>query len=231
MTSDTTLVARATDTNVREALRSIPKELCNGPATSALMEKCGAALLEHVRVAFMVKARGGTDEAGDRWVPLSPKTVAYSRRGDRTKVERGREGRPSQALTKKQQDRWWDLYRQGLAISKGDKGSAARRAWAILKNEGATTLFDKYGHRRVMILYNTGQLFNSISLRVNRSEARISTDRRGAAAHHNGVPGRLPQRRLWPGPRRWPKSWWADITDLVVQGVIDMTAQQVRGAK
>lgn len=183
--------------------------------------------MDRIRRAFMIKSHGGTDDAGDRWAPLSPKTVAYSRRGVRGS---GRGRRPSQALSEKQRTRWWDLYRQGLVIFKRDKGAAARRAWSILKREGATTLFDKYGSRRVTILYDTGALYHSIKVRVNRSEAVISSDHPGAAAHHNGIPGRLPQRRLWPGPRRWPRSWWDEILQIVQQEVVDIAERAAREA-
>ena len=128
---------RTTYAQLREALLRLPAEARNNTAVAqALMTRVGLTALGRIKQAFVVKARGGTDEAGDRWPPLSPKTIAYSvtrsrGRGGRTKVEKGRPSSQSQALTAKQQARWWDLYRQGLAMFKGDKASAARRAWAI----------------------------------------------------------------------------------------------------
>ena len=129
------------------------------------------------------------------------------------------------------QKRWWDLYRQGLAIFKGDKGAAARRAWSYLKREGARTLFDKYSNRSAKILYDTGRLFNSITVGHGWSGATIRSNHPAANAHHNGVPGRLPQRRLWPGPNRWPAEWWKDIINEVAQGVVDITVQTLKTVK
>lgn len=208
-----------------------------------MMVRCGLAILGRIRHAFVTKARGGTDEAGERWKPLSPKTIAYSKtrqrgRGGRTRTERGRPPRPSQALDEKQQERWWEVYRRQLAIYKGDKGHAAAVAWIVLKREGAVTLLDKYGHRQVEILRDTGLLLNSLSpgvhsaeqvLRTGRGEVIVGTNRRGAKAHHTGIPGRLPQRRLWPEPRKWPANWWADIIDQVKQGLLDIAALLIRG--
>ena len=230
---------------LHDALLSIPQEAVSGPETEALLTRIGLVSLGRIKQAFVEKARGGTDEAGDRWKPLSPKTIAYSKTrsrgaGGRTRTEKKRDAFPSQALTKKQNERWWDLYRQGLAIFKGNKASAARRAWAILKGEGATTLLQKYGGRQVEILRDTGLLLNSLSpgykgpeqvFRIDRNSVIIGTNRKWAAAHHRGVPGKLPQRRLWPPTSKWPQTWWADITDQIKQGLLDIISQRLQGTK
>lgn len=224
---------------LNNAIGRIPQEAqAGGDTAAAMMTRCGLVVLERIKRAFVIKARGGTDEAGERWVPLSPKTIAYSRRG-RTGSEKKRGNRPSQALNRKQQDRWWDLYRQGLAMFNGNKGSAAKRAWGIVKREGAVTLLDKYGHRQVEILRDTGLLLNSLSpgysidqvFHVARGEVIIGTKRKGAAAHHTGVPGRLPQRRLWPEPRKWPPAWWRDILQEAQNGLVSITEQLIREAR
>lgn len=236
---------RASKAAVRRAIAQAPAAArSGGPVADAMMTRLGLALLGRIRTAFVVKARGGTDEAGERWQPLSPRTIAYSKtrqrgRGGRTRAEKARATRPSQALTAKQQDRWWEVYRRQLAIYKGDKRHAAAVAWLVLKREGARTLVDKYGYRQVEILRDTGLLLNSLSpgvasgeqvFRVGRGEAIVGTNRKGAAAHHRGVPGRLPQRRLWAPPSRWPDSWWADISDQAQQGILDIVIELARNA-
>jgi hypothetical protein len=122
---------------------------------------------------------------------------------------------------------------------KGDRGHAARRAWFILKAEGARTLLDKYGNRQVEILRDTGLLLNSLSpgvssseqiLRTGPGEVVVGTNRKGAAAHHYGVPGRLPQRRLWPEPSRWPSSWWAELVEQARAGLIDVVVHLIGGS-
>lgn len=238
MTTETVHV-RASHDSVRMAVGDIPRRGRSGGAeVRAMLERCGLAILGRIHTAFVIKARGGTDEAGDRWAPLSPKTIAY--RTGRTRTERKRAERPSQALNSKQQARWWVLYRQGLAIYEGNKGRAARRAWAILKEEGAVTLYDKYRSKQVEILRDTGLLLNSLSpgrktthqiLRVGGNWVEVGTNRKGAKHHHEGIPGKLPQRRLWPDTSRWPTSWWEDIKDQVKQGLVDIALNTVRNAK
>ena len=214
-----------------------------GPIADAMMMRCGLAALGRIKQAFVVKSRGGTDEAGESWKPLSPRTITYSKtrqrgRGGRTKAEKSRATRPSQALNAKQQARWWAVYRRQLAIYKGDKGHAAAVAWLVLKGEGAQTLVGKYGGRQVEILRDTGLLLNSLSpgvasgeqvFRVAPGEVVVGTNRKGAVGHHNGIPGRLPQRRLWPSVNRWPPTWWADIQNEVKQGLVDIVTQLIRG--
>ena len=244
MTTNTVNI-RSSNETVRRTIARIPQEALAGGATAnAMMVRVGMVLLGRIKQAFVVKARGGTDEAGDRWAPLSPRTIAYSKTrgrgtGGRTRAERKRPRNPSQALNAAQQVRWWKLYRQGLAMYKGDKGHAAARAWFILKSEGAVTLFDKYGKRGVEILRDTGLLLNSLSpgvaspeqvFRVGHGEVTVGTNREGAVGHHLGIPGRLPQRRLWPEPKKWPASWWMDVEDEVKQGLIDITLQLIRGS-
>jgi len=241
--AEQTIYVRASRAAVVGAVLRIPQEASVGSAeANAMMTRLGFTALGRIRQAFVVKSRGGTDEAGDRWAPLSPKTIAYSRtrgrgRSGRTRAEYGRPDRPSQALNAKQQDRWWRLYRQGLAMFKGDKKHAAARAWFILKKEGAVTLLDKYGHRQVEILRDTGLLLNSLSpgitiaeqvFRVLPGEVIVGTSRKGAASHHTGIPGRLPQRRLWPEPSRWPSSWWLDLAEQGRAGLIDIAISLLR---
>lgn len=239
-----TVSVRASNAAVRHALSSIPARLLTGgPIADAMMVRVGMAVLGRIRQAFVIKARGGTDEAGDKWQPLSPKTIAYSKtrqrgRGGRTKAEKKRNVYPSQALNAKQQERWWQVYSRYLAAYKGDKRHAAAAAWLVLKSEGAQTLVDKYGYRQVEILRDTGLLLNSLSpgvasaeriFRVGPGEVTIGTNRKGAADHHSGIPGRLPQRRLWPEVSRWPSSWWADVQDQVKQGALDLAIEIIRG--
>lgn len=102
-----TVHVRASAADLREVVAAIPQLARSGASEAdAIMARIGLTALGRIRRAFVVKARGGTDEAGDSWQPLSPKTVAYSKtrqrgRGGRTKAERGRAERPSQALTAK----------------------------------------------------------------------------------------------------------------------------------
>ncbi len=239
--AETVIYVRASREAIRRAILRIPQEArAGGTLADSMMTRCGLALLGRIKQAFIVKARGGTDEAGDKWVPLSPYTIAYKRRHPGVPPASVRAvSRPSWMLTNKQRDRWWEMYRRALRMYKGDKSHAARRAWFILKSEGAETLFDKYGNTQVEILRDTGLLLNSLSpgvtsdadvFRVLPGEVIVGTNRKGAAEHHSGVPSRnLPQRRLWPDPKKWPSSWWLDILEQVKQGLVDIAIQLFRG--
>ena len=235
-----TIQVRTSRAAVLRAIRRIPQEATSGSsAANAMMSRCGRAALRLIKQAFIIKMRGGTDEAGDRWAPLSPYTIAY-RLSNRTRAERQRSNRPSQALNTKQQDRWWQLYRQGLAIYKGAKGQAARRAWFILKSEGVETLFDKYKNAQVDILRETGLLLRSLSpytkvpeqvFRVGPGEVIVGTSRKGATRHHTGDPSKnLSQRRLWPEPNAWPPSWWLHIAEEGRDGLVDIAVLVITGA-
>lgn len=260
--SEQTVYVAATRAEVREAFTKIPQAAMGGYGTrdmaDALMVRCGLALLGHIRAAFVAKSRGGTDEAGDSWKPLSPKTVAYSRRNRKVFGDPGASrlfsraksmpwvpksvGRagfaPSYALTDKQRERWWEVYRQQLARFRGNKGSAAKVAWATVKREGATTLMEQFGGMKVDILRDTGLLLNSLSpgvgsaeqvFRVGTGEVVVGTNRKWAAVHHHGSKdGRIPQRRLWPDPARWPVSWWLDIAETARSGLVDITLYLLR---
>lgn len=244
--SDNTIYVWASRAILRKQLADLPSfARQGGPVTDAMMARCGMALLGRIRQAFVVKARGGTDEAGESWQPLSPKTIAYSKtrqrgQGGRTRAEKSRDARPSQALNRSQQDRWWEVYRRQLRIYRGDKSHAAAVAWLVLKGEGARTLVDKYGYRKVEILRDTGLLLNSLSpgvrsaesvFRVGKGEVIVGTNRKGATGHHEGIPGRLPQRRLWPAPKNWPESWWRDILEQLKSGVLDLVVSILKGGK
>lgn len=215
---------------IQDIVSRIPKKHRSGTADAELiLQKAGVTALDHIKKAFVEKSYGSTDEAGDRWKDLDPKTVAY--KAARTKTERKREARPSQALNKKQQSRWWQLYNQALAMYKGDKSHAAARAWFILKSEGATTLFDKYSNSQHRILYDTGELLNSLTSSIQDGQIVITAKRKGAAAHHYGVPNRLPQRRLWPEPVKWPSSWWNSIANSVRDGILESVKSDLRGGE
>jgi hypothetical protein len=51
----------------------------------------------------------------------------------------------------------------------------------------------------------------------------LGTRRPYALAHHQGVPQlRLPQRRLWPEPSRWVRSWWERFLSQSRLGLMDL---------
>lgn len=221
-------------------------------ATNALMVRMGLTALSLIKTAFVTKAAGGTDEAGDSWPALQKSTIAYSRKHPgvplNVKGSKNRAGfAPSWMLTEKQRKRWW-----ALCASIGPAG-----AWIILKSEGAKTLIGEYGDTKVQILRDKGFLLNSLSPGMIPSqdsppvpppqpsgegganqifdygpgEVIVGTNRKHAAAHHTGIPGKLPQRRLWPDPNNWPASWWEQITEQGRMGLIDIMLDQLKNIR
>ncbi len=123
------------------------------------------------------------------------------------------------------------------------QGHAAAMAWVILKSEGAQTIIGTFGSARVLILRDTGLLLNSLSpgvvigtgpapqrptkvknqvFRLGQGEVIIGTNRKWAGTHHRGMPGRLPERRLWPDPKTWTPGWWSELTEQAALGLIDI---------
>lgn len=142
--------------------------------------RLAVAFLEKIKLAFITKSRGGTDECGISWPKLSKAYLAYQRRfgpGEKAALKKaaglgsgnrfapgGRDG----LLTKQQEKEWWAIYRRNLAWLAAReplgeaKGHAAAIAWAEMKRRGARTKLDVYGNREVEILRDTGTLFNSL---------------------------------------------------------------------
>ena len=126
------------------------------------------------------------------------------------------------------------------------RGWAAARAWLALRVEfggSVRTLMSEYGDTQVDILRDTGLLLNSLSpgvektpgggaasmphvphqvFRVGKGEVIVGTNRKWATAHHYGIPGRLPQRRLWAEPSKWPRAWWEDMVTTARDGLIEI---------
>jgi hypothetical protein len=233
----TTIYVKGTRAGVRRAIVKAAQAASGrtqegSEIAKALQTRMGLTLLAHIRDAFVTKSKGGTDDCGDSWPPLSPKTIAYSRRHPGVPPSKQRSPfRPSWMLTDAQRKKWWEMYRKGLAMFRGDRAKAAKIAWAAAKRSGAKTLVGTYGSTSVLILRDTGLLLNSLSpgvqsedqvFKVQPGSVIVGTNRKRAGSHHRGVPGRIPQRRLWAPPDRWPDTWWDDINDQARAGYIDV---------
>lgn len=57
----------------------------------------------------------------------------------------------------------------------------------------------------------------------------VGTDREWAWTHMKGIPGRLPQRRLWPEPSKWPESWWRMIVEAAKMEVVKAIIRILQG--
>lgn len=202
----------------KQDIRGIRKAYWSGFANS---------MFHDIQVAFDLKANLQSDELGDSWPDLSPSTKAYSRparQGDLTESEKRnlRNYRTKGLLDARLTNIWKGFFnKQRLKLIR--EGSppniatniAAVQAWAFVKSKGGTTKMDKLGFRKLQILKDFKRLYKSLSqgkfngydykptnnkqvFTITRTGLEIGTRDKKASFHHHGIPGRLPQRRLWP---------------------------------
>jgi hypothetical protein len=227
-----------------------------GGLARSVFSALGFQALSDVSEAFVTKSKGGTDEAGITWPPLSKEYLAYQRRfgpGEKTALKQaaglGRQhskgiGGKRGLLTAQQQKRWQKLFGQNLTwlAARYDigvaKGIAAGMAWNQLKAEGAKTMLEVFGDRKVDILRDTGVLFNSISpgyFDGNEYEkpqgdggeqqvfttltdgVLIGTNVPYAGAHDNPKRPGYPKREIFP--KNIPTVWMQRLADVGIQAI------------
>lgn len=201
--------------------------------------RLAVAFLSKIKLAFIVKARGGTDEAGISWPPLSKKYLAYGR-GPKSTRTAGKlaPGGKDGFMSKAQLQQWRRTFARNLAWLAADmplaeaKARAASIAWAQAKRAGVRTKLDVFGNREVEILRDRGLLFNSLSPGVLVEQ--------GASAQYappenqivDLVPGaiavgsnveyfkyHLKRRPVWPKPEQIPASWHEDMNAAAKSGL------------
>lgn len=131
--------------------------------------RLAVAFLQKVKLAFIVKARGGRDECGISWPPLTREYLAYGRGPKSTRTAGklapgGKDGFMSPAQLKQWQRDFarnlkWLAARNPPEVA---KAKAAAMAWAAAKRAGVRTKLDVFGRRRHTILQDRGILFNSL---------------------------------------------------------------------
>lgn len=161
-----------------DILRSIPAMIAGKVAdrhgiANGIKTRMAFAWLSIVKESFIEKARGGVDEAGISWPPLSKKYLAYGR-GPKSTRTAGGKAPPLESndgfMTQADWDRWWRDYRQARAMLTASLGNvagvqshAAAIAWNRAKKRGVKTKLEVFGNREVEILRDRGILFNSLS--------------------------------------------------------------------
>lgn len=199
--------------------------------------RLGVVTMAFLKEAYVIKARGGIDAAGERWKPLSPVTIAR-------RMEKGR-NRP---ITRRQQRARERVARAELEYRKAkqrilnsptarkfyenaDRQSAVKRKlWNLRQKLDQAKREYQAAVGSIEILRDTGRLYNSLSpgltgsvlkdgsLDVRPGAAAFGTNVKYAAKHHYGD-GKCPQRRLWPEPSRWPSSWVNELRRAAASGI------------
>jgi len=225
-------------------LAGLPAILAGDAATGkgrrvreAALRAGAAELLSIIKEAFVVKARGGTDEAGITWAPLSPETVAYGRRHPGLNARRSRaakKGRAGRPLLTDAQDRVWRaVYASTLARLQrgGSRGSdassqAAGAAWAVVKAMGGKTILGEYGGEKVEIGRDTGRLLASLSpesrddlLEIDGASVSVGSNVEYAAHFHR-------RRPLWP--ESLPEAWQERVAEVMAQAIMAALAEEVK---
>lgn len=197
------------------------------------LRNVGLEALAVVKQAFVVKARGGTDDAGQSWPPLKPETVAYGRRHPGKRKSKKPGSRPS--LTPTQNAAWRKAFAQvkaaRMAAGDGEDAAsavAAGHAWNVVKGMGARTVLEKYGGAKVEINRDTGRLLASLSpgkpgclIEVGQRSVSVGTSVPYAPFVHA-------RRPLWLPVDRWPKAWTDRLAETLKRVLAEHLRREVR---
>jgi hypothetical protein len=111
-------------------------------------------VMVRINRAFWTKAKGGTDDLGNKWLPLSPATHAYKPLSPIEKNTYKIDDKLVRGLLTPEQNKIWQaifsktysrLVKRGTSSNEAKK-IAAKRAWAVIKAKGART---KIGLNRI----------------------------------------------------------------------------------
>lgn len=201
-----------------------------------LLLAVGVEALNIVSEAYLVKSFHGTDAAGIRWKPLSPKYIAYTRRHpalSRRRAYAAKVGRQRRPLLTAAQDRLWrqvfarNLTRLRAAGDAEAAGHAAAIAWATVKRAGGRTILGTYGNTVVEIGRDTGRLFASLSpgnpdniLEPAAGSVRVGTNVKYAEHFHA-------RRPLWADGDKWPVEWQERLGNVLKDGLAQLAARVV----
>lgn len=140
--------------NMKLDRKGIPLRVLNGKSRkyrsvhtiyrAVLMQE----LMTRVNKSFWARAKRGSDDLGNTWKPLSPKTHAYKPLSPMERKDYKLGNRLNRGLLTPSEDREWKrifartlarLEKQGVAKEVAKK-KAAEKAWGIMKSRGAKTL-------------------------------------------------------------------------------------------
>jgi hypothetical protein len=231
-----------TKTQAKAALRQIPAILAGKQPdrtghAQGILHALGIEALSIVKQAFITKSRGGTDEAGIKWQPLSARYLAYGRRHPGLK----RDASNRRPLLTADQDKLWRqvfarTWRGFTAKGMDDKdaqGQAASHAWVVVKAAGGKTLLGKYGDAPHEIGRDTGRGFNSLSPGSNSPDQILRTEP-GAVTVGTNVAYMAhfhAKRPLWPSSDRVPKAWTDRLGEVLADGIRLMVKALLRGGR
>lgn len=193
--------------------------------------RLGTTAMSFLREAYIVKARGGTDAAGLKWEPLAPSTIEKRLRKGTTKGLRNRLDKARKRLAE-----FRSKYKPGMTpVAKGRHVRAKQKFNELAQKYAAAG-------ENLEILRDSGRLYLSLSpgldqslqpdgiLRTHPGEVICGTNVSYAKYHHSDAPRKmnrmgkpkLPRRPLWPDPSAWPSSWWRQIQNAGLTGMMEL---------
>ena len=268
-----TIYVRGRREDVREALLELPRILTSSsdPLAKGFRNLIGFTLLAKAKDGFAIRSGPagpkpgfGPEADGYAWEKLSPVTIANRRRGRRRLEkrlrEKYREAKRERGARRKLLKKLYRQYVQayiesGFSIpdARDLAKQRARREAMFRYRDLARTKREILGEREVMILRDTGVLFNSLSpgrisedgtsysppsgpggdrqlLLEAAGEVVIGTKVEYAGYHHSDQDrsGKLPQRRLWP--KRIPWDWWEDVKAVAKRAIPQIVIEIVNRA-
>lgn len=241
MTTQRTINVRIPAQQMRQRIYALPGILSGrladptgGEIARGFTLRVSATVMAFVKEAYAIKARGGTDAAGEKWKPLAPRTIQHRMRKGKNRPITRRRQRAREAMWRAGRElRKAKTFRNTLRSE--ERIDAARRKFKAAQKEYAAAVGS------IEILRDTGRLFNSLSpgyggrvmsdgaLDVRPGIAVFGTNVKYAKYHHFGTK-RCPQRRLWPVVERWPGVWWEDVRGAAQRGLRLAMEQHLRAA-
>jgi regulator of sigma D len=105
-------------------------------------------VMKRVNASFWARAKRGSDDLGNTWIPLAPSTHAYKPLSPIEKNTYEIDGKLTRGLLTPLQDKLWQtifarIYNRLVKKGKSEasaKKEAAERAWGVVKARGARTL-------------------------------------------------------------------------------------------
>jgi len=198
-------------------------------------------LFQQIFESFMEKSVGRADEFGDKWKPLSPRTIAQRPLSRIVKWKLGLSGKRERGLLTPSENRQWKaifastlarLLKDAVPIDEA-KERAGRTAWAVMKAKGAKTKIAVLGGRHVWIHRVTDRTVDSLSPGtvsekdyIPFTEDQVYTYRQQEITVGTRVPYAPyihKMRRLWPSQlkmRRWHIRCLAYARDRMLERVV-----------
>jgi len=224
-------------------LRSLPAILSGkstDPSGNEIRDVFFSRFVHHlfgmIHEAFEEKSRGRADSTGEKWKPLSRKTIAQ--RPPQPPKSPDRKG----ILTKEQTRLWRGIFASTFArlaprIGEGEaKARAAKIAWGVVKARGGKTKLEVLGSRKVKLLHVSGRLEDSLKpgrltttgytppheqiFRQDSSSITIGSEVPYASRQHR-------HRRLWPSQRKM-RPWFRKSAEKAIEALTTWMKRNIK---